>query len=166
MKWLLFSLLFVLGSVEACECEFERFDSQSASCAELGIVFRVMSVRLVHEKTREAEADIEIIRTYQGKSHGVRRIRYSAFMLCCGIHLDVGQYYAAFGSPREGKLRVHTGNMLSLFEYSPGNFYPDLEEIRAVLAQHEEVPANLVCYSKKSLSGFSCPPKQATPQPP
>ena len=64
--------------------------------------------------TRQVTGKIQIVDVFRGKPR-IEIIRYST-SFCCGLRVDVGQFYAAFISEVGIEFSANTGNLLNLGE--------------------------------------------------
>jgi hypothetical protein len=118
----------------ACVCNDQPLDSTTAQRATQIFVFQLVSAEF-EPSTGEVVGKIRVIESLKGDPHP-QEIRY-ATSLCCGIRLDVGQFYIGFENTDAHTLAANSGNILDLGEsYSPMS--PTLRSLKDVLAKKKE----------------------------
>lgn len=111
------TLLWTSAAAQACECARMPLDDQAAKAATEVFVFRLMSAA-VDDSNPDAVQNlvgrIEVVETLRGKP-APRALRYSIFR-CCGIRLEVGEYYAGFTTDVGAEFFGDVDNLLPLGE--------------------------------------------------
>lgn len=126
---LLLALLLPISSL-ACVCTYDPLGQSTVDSAKQVFVFQLVSATY-EPSSGDVVGEIRVIELLRG-SHQGHRIRYYT-SLCCGIRLDVGQFYVGFEGASTTEFAANPGNVLNLGEnYSP--LLPLIGALKEVLA--------------------------------
>lgn len=144
--WL--SLLLPLAAAQACECMDEPLDDAGVAAASDIFVFRLVSASAA-EPFRKNGYDASVVGTLQiaAQLRGAaapQTLRYQT-SLCCGLRLNVGDYYAAFLRDVDGDtFGGSIGNLVPLGQGYSGSVRERVTDLAAGrITLDEAVPARM-----------------------
>ncbi len=126
-------LTFAASSATACSCYDDALSDRTIRDAERIFVFRLVGAEVNESKEldsslAETVGQIRVMEILKGDNSPGNEVIYNA-SVCCGVRLDVGNYYVAFLPGDMAPVRISSGTVLNIsWEFSEGEFSASARE--------------------------------------